>query len=299
MRHRNHLRIIAVAGLLQFGISACGKKEPTAGTPALTMGAANAPAAEAVVVGAKGPLELTLRVYKTKIKSDKESLWYQVQLRNIGRKEILILDEPFLMPTSIEMHGSVGTALWVTGPDGKRLKPRLHLGGYGGGVLVPGSPSWPIQEDDKRDTATQQKVIDTMWADRAILRLREEYAQELERSGVSAKELDRKTAKFNEEHPFSDDNAEPRPGPHLMLQPGAAITTIPWTDRSAIDPAIKREFSEFVGYGYTKPGKYRIRARYDQRERGWVVEYDKKHGIPPKEDAVLVETPEIEFEVVP
>lgn len=297
MKHRNHLRIIVAAGLLQLGFSACGKNEPPVATSDLTMSAAKAPAAEAVAVGAKGPLELTLRVYKTKIKSGKESLWYQVQLRNIGREEIPIFDAPFLTPTSIDIHGSVGVSLWVTGPDGKFLKPMPNLGH--GAVLVPDSPSWPIQEGDKRDKATQQKIIETMWADRAILRLREEYAQELERKGISPKEIDRKTLKFNEEHPLSNDNKKPRPSPHIMLQPGASITTKPWTDRYVADPEIQREYSEFGGYWYTKPGKYRIKARFDNRSSDVAEEYDKKHGIPPRKDAVLVETEAIEFEVIP
>lgn len=297
MRHRNHLRIIVAAGLLQLGFFACGKKEPPARSPDLTMSATKVPAAEAVVVGTKGPLELTLRVYKTKIKSEKESLWYQVQLRNIGREEIPIFDHAFLISAPVEIHGSAGASLWVTGPDGKFLKPMPSLGG--GAVLVPGSPSWPIQNGDKRDEATKKKVIDEMWADRAILRLREEYAQELERKGVSPKEIDRKTLEFNEEHPLSDDNAKPRPSPHKMLKPGASITTIPWTDRYATDPAIQREFSEFSGYWYAKPGKYRIKARFDNRSSDISVEYDKKHGIPPRKDAVLVETEAIEFEVLP
>lgn len=299
MKHRNFLRMITVVGALQLGYSACGKKEPQANNPDLSMRNLNTSAAEAEAVGVNGPLELTLRIFKTKIKSDKESLWYQVRLRNIGQEEIRIFDAPFLAPTRIDMHGSVGVSLQVTGPDGKQIKKRFYLGGNGGGVLVPGSPSWPIQEGDRRDEATKTRAIDTMWADRAILRERAEYEEALRRGGTSQEEIIRKSLQFDEEHPQSEALQKRRPSPHIALKPGAAVTTIPWTDRHVSDPERQSQFSEFAAYSYTQPGKYRIKATFDARSRGWVVEYDKKHGIPPRIDDVFVETKTIEFEVLP
>lgn len=297
MGHRQHLRIIVLAAAVQLGLSACGKKEPAAVAPDLTMRGAADTVAEAVAVGVKGPLELTLRVYKTKIKSEEESLWYQVQLRNLGAKDIPILDPAFMGPSPVELHSSVGASLWVTGPDGKPLKPAPRPGG--GAVLVPGSPSWPIQEGDRRDKATQQKVIDTMFADRAVLRRREEYTQQLEKTKLSEKEIIRRVDKFNEQHPLSTDNAERRPSPHILLKPGASITSVASAQEATPQAGLPLGYTEFWGYWYTKPGKYRIKARFDRRQRGWVVEYDKSHGIPPSEDAVLVETAAIEFEVLP
>lgn len=293
---QNHLRILGIASLILTGFSACGKKEPSPIPPTTTNRAVFVPSAEAEVVGTKGPLELTLRAYKTKVKSEEESLWYQVRLRNIGLKEIPVFDNAFLVSAPVEMCCSPGTSILVTGPDGKALKPMPTLGG--GAVLVPGSPSWPIQDGDTRDEATKKKVIDAMWADRAILRLREEHARKLEREKLPPEEFSRKVIDFEKRHPLSDDGAERRPSPHIMLKPGAAITSTPWTDRHISDPDIQREFTELTGYWYTKPGKYRIKAIFNRQTSTWEAEYNKTHGILPEEDAVLVETEAIEFEVI-
>lgn len=295
MGNRKHLRIIVLFAAVQLSLSACGKKDPAAVAPDLKMGGAAEPIAEAVAVGVKGPLELTLRVYKTKIKS--ESLWYQIQLRNLGQKDIPIFDEAFLGPSPVELHRSAGISLWITGPDGKPLKPAPRPAG--GAVLLPGSPSWPIQEGDKRDKAAQKNVIDTMFADRAILRLREEYAQQLEGTKLSHKEIISRINKFNEQHPLSTDNDQPRPTPHIMLKPGATITSVACAQEETPQAGLPHGYTEFWGYWYTEPGKYRIQARFDHRPRGWVVEYDKSHGIPQREYAVLVETATIEFMVAP
>lgn len=297
MKNSKHLRLLAVLTILPL-VSACGKKEPApANTADLSMSEAEEPKAEAEAVAVNGPLELTLRVHKTRIKSWEESLWYQVSLRNLGKEDIAIFDKAFLRPSPVEMHRSAGISLWVTGPDGKVLKPSPRLGD--GAVLMPGSPSWPIQEGDTRDKATQQQLIDTMWSDRATLRLRAEYAQGLRAKGVPEKEIDRRTEKFNEEHPLSDDGAKHKPGPYILLQPGASITNVASAREATSDPALPRGYTEFWGYWYTKPGKYRIKAAFDNRSSSVAAEYDKKHGIPPREDAVFVETKAIEFEVVP
>lgn len=281
--------------------SACKQTTPppAAEKPDVSMRGDKIAAAEAEATGINGPFELTLRIFKTKIVSEKESLWYQVRLRNISREEIPVYDPAFLSPTPIEIHGSVGVSLQVTDPYGKRLKKRLHLHGYGGGVLVPGSPSWPIQDDDKRDAATKKKALDTMWADRAILRQRTEYEEKLRREGRSEQEIVRESLKFDEEHPQSDALEDPKPRPFVMLKPGASITSVPWTDRHVSDPDRQSEFSEFVGYWYSQPGKYLIHARFNNRSSDIVEDYNKEHGIPPRIDAVLVETRTIEFEVLP
>jgi len=297
MRQKKYLSMIVVVGALQLGFCACGKKEPPENTPDLTIADHKVPAAEAEAVGVSGPLELTLRVYKTKIKSEKESLWYQIQLRNIGDEEIRIFDSPFLVPTMIDIHGSVGASLQVTGPDGKRLKRRPHIGGYGGGVLFPGSPTWPVQNEDQRAEAAKKVALDSMWADRAILRRRTEYEDDLRRKGASEVEINRKSLEFDEDHPQSDALRKHRPSSFIALKPGAAITNLPWSDRHRSYPDLQKRFSEFVGYWYTQPGKYRISARFNNLSSDIVVDYNKDHGIPQRADAVLIETETIEFEV--
>lgn len=292
MRQKYFLRTTIA---LQLFLSACGHKEAEDKSDRVTV---HVPAAEAEAIGHSGPLELKLRIFKTKIKSEKEPLRYQIQLRNIGQEDIPIFDAPFLVPTPIEMHGSVGVSLLVTGPDGKFLKKRLRLDD-GGAVLVPGSPSWPIQGGDKRDEETKKKAIDAMWADREILRQRTEYEERLLKSGASQEEVSRKSLEFDEQHPLSGAPASVKPRPSIMLKPGASITTLPWTQRQNPDPERPSEFTEFVGYWYTQPGQYRIKAAFDERPRGWVAGEDRKHGISPRKDAVLVETNEIKFEVVP
>ncbi len=277
--------------------AACGKKEPPTSAANLDMRTAKEAAAEAETTGTKGPLELTLRVFKTGIKSRQESLWYQVRLRNVGKEEIAIFDEPFLASTPIDTYRGAGAVLWVSGPDGKALRSMPSLGG--GAVLTPDSPSWPIQPGDTRGDATKKKVIDDMWADRAILRRRVELEEQLEKKGVSPKERAQQILEFEKAHPNSTDNLKREPSPHVILQPGASITSIPWTERPKSDPRIQRDFTEFTGYWYSEPGKYRIKAFFDNRSSDIVENYYKEHGIPPRKDSVLVETSEIEFEVLP
>jgi len=255
--------------------------------------------AEAERVATKGPIMLTLRVFKTRIKAKEESLWYQVEIKNVGQNKLAIDEPAFLTPASLGGGGGVGISLMVVGPNGKKLdlSPQMPDDSE---VLMPGSNTWPIAADDKRDEATKRSVVATMFADRDILRRREERVAELEKKGASDAEIVRKSLRFDEEHPQSDAPTAPKPRPYFWLEPGKTASTIPWVylgihrDRRAIAP-----FSEFHGYEYEKPGIYRIRAIFDRRPSGWTVEYDKKHNVSENEDRILVETGTIEFEVVP
>ena len=52
------------------------------------------PAPEASSVGKKGPVQLTLRLYKTRVRV-KKSLWFQLELKNIGKEKIWVSERAF------------------------------------------------------------------------------------------------------------------------------------------------------------------------------------------------------------
>ena len=76
------------------------------------------------VSASSGPVELTFLLHKTTITVG-ESLWHQLRVRNIGKRELLVTDEVFHEPWQLRYHspdrngiGGFGIYIEAFGPDG-------------------------------------------------------------------------------------------------------------------------------------------------------------------------------------
>lgn len=253
-----------------------------------------------------GPIQITLRLYKTTVERER-SLWYQIELKNVGKEKIKVTDKIFRDPWA--MHENIfrraGIYLDVTAPPGRYLDAH-----------------WPPHKADGKSPQLR----------RGAGTVRYEYA---EKSGVSPadgkaanEKLDRLEAKWKKEglsetqktvarHDFwsawneelmrKEDEANV-----FWLKPGASTTTLAWSYRdldpyavhSGKDANVQDEEKQIGGYAqlwsyllfYT--GKHKIRAVYDYGVGDEERALDKKYGGGASPWRLEVRTPEIEFEVV-
>jgi hypothetical protein len=132
-------RVVWPIILLTLALTACGKKEQSTTPPNLSApekpsasigysGAAAHLPAEAEVTASSGPVQLTLRIYKTKRKAKKKagqsfdpesSLLYQLELKNIGKKRFLVTSIFFSKPWDYGSEVNHGISIAALGPDGK------------------------------------------------------------------------------------------------------------------------------------------------------------------------------------
>lgn len=281
----------------------CGRKEQPPATPNLSApekpsasgtvpGTSTQLPAEAEVTASSGPVQLTLRIYKTTIKArkdflqpfeDDKHLLYQIELKNIGKNRFLVTDdEMFRVPGAYivcESTTRFGTCIDVLGPDGKHpyfsalyFAADNHPFDYG---ILP-------EPDDKEGLA-----LKATW-EKAGLTIQEIGSRFLERARRMLKEP-----------PLE----EKRPDPPLWLAPGASTSTLAWVHRDRVElingkpmRAPVGQFSELDVLNSSKPGKYRIRAVYNHEHQPEMV---RKYELRVYEDDVRVATPYIEFEVVP
>ena len=121
-------RRLSASVLILGALSACGKKtEEPARAPDLTMPAPAPPAdafkAEREVSASKGAVKLTLRLYKTRVPAG-DTLWVQIELGDIGKAPLFVVDDPFLDSSPIpvsERRVVNGVAVQVFDDRGHRL----------------------------------------------------------------------------------------------------------------------------------------------------------------------------------
>jgi len=232
------------------------------------------PAAEAK--NTKGPIELTLRLFQTKIKAD-ESLWGQIELKNIGKTDITVTDEMFFRPWEIpdqSQHKPIYVAVFDAA--GKPVKPR----------------SGPFDFEGRRTTLKLSEVDPE--EDRKIGKMIDGW----KKTGLSQEKIDQKLSDYSskwgrkkKESEESSRNTQIAPGASFKSQPRAHRRTSPFKDEPDTLPVA--QFTELLYY-FDKPGKYTIRAVYDYR-----MSERLKKLIAPDETNIYVKTKSISFEVVP
>lgn len=297
----------ALIALLLPTLLACGKKEPPRSGPeleapdkAFSSMAGHSPekiVPEAEVKSSSGPIQLTLRLYKIKIKAG-DSIWYQIELKNVGKNNIRVDDNAFVVPGGISIGTGAGITLEVLGPDGKPLKPHTTRRYEHG--------PFPF-EDESLSPEEQERLTKLMFADGEKIRKHAALQDELERKGLSRDELVQKLIEFDEQHAHIGTPPAPRRDDSFWLEPGAAAVTLPWAnpiftgDRRNPFPKPIGQFAELEHYHSTTsdPGRYQIRVAYDNRPSGWAVKFNKEDNINPGEDEILVITPLLKFVVHP
>ena len=244
---------------------------------------------EAQVKGAKGPVQITLRLQKTAVKVER-SLWYKIELKNIGKKKLRIDDAIFKDPYAMHVNSKsrFGIYLEIVDSNGNPLQ------------VVPGNYrvkyDWePPAEVDYLYTAEEKKEL---WA----------LVDEWKKSGMTAQQQSISTSEWDSKLREKKNTAElTDPANKHWLAPGASTSTFAWSDRGPGDYPGRSQDDESLRQGYTElwiyrvldPGKYRIRAVYDHVHPGSKKELTKEYGYAPEPWWIKVKTPFIDFEVLP
>lgn len=230
----------------------------------------------ATAKGSTPPIELILRLYKTKIKAD-ESLWGQIEIKNVGKADITLSDDMFFKPWEIpdqSEHKPIHVAVFDAA--GKPVKP------------LPGNFGW-----HGRRTTRKLAEVDPE-EDRRIGIMLDGWKKD----GLTKEQVDGKMREYNDRQHRADQDAE-RSSRNSQVAPGSALKSRPWAhlDRSpnASEPQTPPigQFTE-LKYYFEKPGKYTIRAVYDYR-----MSERLKKLMKPGETNILVKTNLISFEVSP
>lgn len=244
--------------------------------------------AAAQAKAAKGPVQITLRLHGTKVKVGK-SLWYKLELKNIGKTKMLVDDWTFKDPWG--MHENCRkryfTYLEVIGPDGKPLMVKR-----GGGMVT-----WDYVRESGpslKFTPEEYKEIDAMRAD-------------WKKRGLSEQDQSIALSRWNVEINDKRQRAElADPTKQLWLKPGASTTTATWAYRDpseyadrSFEEAQVEDYTQLWSYLLYRPGTYRIRAVYDRDIGAANRKEAVADGVKIPSWSVKVKTPFIQFEVVP
>lgn len=279
---RGPVIVWALGALCVLPVVTLGEAMPVAAPPMLSSAAdppsvpVNLPA-QAEVHASSGPVELTLRLYKTRIRP-KERLWYQLRLRNVGSKPFAVGDDIFRDPIQTYSNYHVGIYFLIIGPDGKELRHRTVLAPHHDVAEEKPGRQRKLHPDDQKD-------LDSLLA---------QWRSE----GLDIDAINRKLLDWLPLHRPEDEI------PAVVLKPGESVTTKPWAFYEPWDQEFKRpppqpigEFTELFNFDLNEAGKYRFRAVYDYRPSEWFRDWLKKHGMKEqKEHDVLAETPWIEVE---
>jgi hypothetical protein len=249
---------------------------------------------EAQVTAVKGPVQITLRLQKTTVKKSTpktpRSLWYTIELKNIGKKKLRVDDLIFKDPWAIYENCNLrhGIYLEIIDPKGEPLLLRT------GGERV--SHDWEPKGDETLPfTPEEQKEIDALQAD-------------VKKRGLSAQQQSLAVSAWVNELSAKKNMAESiNPAKQLWLRPGASTTTFAWANRgpdeypgrAEDDEALRGGYTELWSYYFYHPGKYRVRAVYNHAHPGSKKELTKEYGYAPESWWVEFKTPFIEFQVLP
>ncbi len=242
--------------------------------------AGSKPAAQ--VRAAKGPVQLTLSLNKTVIKAGK-SVWYKLEMKNIGDRKIrvegMVFRDPWAMHENCVSKHDI--YLQVLNAKGASLVPQRGAGRV----------RFDYETEDGRLLPKDQRERDA-------------FEAALEKKGLS--EQERHIAMIRWDRDFDDRKQTEElqdPAKQQWLAPGASTTTIAWAyhdpDEYA-DPADEEaqvgDYTQLWTYLLLRPGRYRIRAVYDQEK---LIAERQKPGGPRERWQVKFKTPYIDFEVIP
>lgn len=245
--------------------------------------------AQAKVTGSKGPVQITLQLHKTTVKVGK-SLWYKLELKNIGKKKILVHDRFYKDPWVLHENcrSKRGVYLEILKPNGKPLRVRWGGGSeqYDWAPKPGGTLHMTVEESKELDDLQSQWKLSGMTA----------QEQSIATSRWGAALIDKKN--------MAEDGDDTK---KLWLKPGASTTTFAWANRDPdLDAHVGEEaqiedYTQLWSYRFRVPGKYRIRAVYDHVYSKTYSKELEEYRVKVKPAAwwVKATTPFVEFEVLP
>lgn len=286
------VRLLAAAALL----GACRQETPTpqsSPTPPNTADLQVFPP-EASATGRTGPIELTLKLYKKKIRAQAKNEtednadcpWVLLELKNVGKKKYLITEERFYTPE----------------PLTKRFDPRSSGLIYIELLDSRGKPVeryWPIEGHP--DPLALERSSPEL---RSLLERQRQAGDEARKEGLeywqvaqrmSEVDADKRSQAYWEarDEIWSRRRADPR----SWLEPGQSARALPWMQHYRQEAGVRPvgPYTE-LSYFDLKPGRYRLRAVYNHKISDDASPLVKKAQ---DETDVLVKTPFLEFEVSP
>lgn len=245
--------------------------------------------AAAEVKAAKGPVQITLQLHKTTVKIGK-SLWYKLELKNIGKEKILVQDRFYKNPWVLHENNRHKRRmhLEIQKPDGKPLRVR----GGGGSEQYDWAPK---PGGTMKLTVAESKEL-------------EDLQSQWKERGMTAQELSIATGRWGAALIHKKNREEDGdPAKQLWLNPGASTSTFSWANRDpdldahSGDEVQIEDYTQLWSYRFRVPGKYRIRAVYDYAfSKSYSEELEAlRVKVEPASWWVKTRTPFIEIEVVP
>lgn len=287
--------------VLLLCLAACSKKEePASPRPALTVPEStfssnrkSAPpekvSAQAEVKASSGPVELSLLLYKTKIKLG-DSLWHQLRIRNVGKQELLVTDQVFHDPWQLERSipsryggGGYGIYIEVIAPDGELADKT--------------SPTSYAEADVEKDGRISGLLEVEGPEEMAML-------EGWKKKGLPFEEINLKLMDFNRKK--RDAARAKHSDPIIKLQPGESAQTKSWFYYNELERIAKKpvphpigDFQELESVQFGAIGIYKVRAVYDQAPTEKSKKVDRKLGLRAYSEDVLVRTPWVNVTVLP
>lgn len=237
----------------------------------------------------KGPVQITLRLQKKRIKVEK-SLWYKLELKNVGKTRIQIYDRIFKDPIAIHVNSKHRTGIYLEILDSNGNPLNVRPGNYQ--VRY----DWEGPEGRDYHYSPKEKA--------EIIALESDW----KKRGLSEQQRNLALNAWNNELVKKKNHAElSDPVNRKWLAPGASTGTFAWSDRgpgeydgrSEDDESLRQGYAELWSYWLLKPGKYRLRAVYDYAQSNSTKALFKQHGKSQDPSWVEFNTPFIDFEVVP
>lgn len=273
---------LAVAALC---FAACRKKVDVASPqPILSVpDKAEKVTVEAEVKASSGPVELSLLLHKTKIKTG-DSLWGQIRIRNIGDKRITVSDPVFFDPRGLrkQSSSSYGIYLEAIGPDDKPMKVQFFTPAESA-YDVEYRPSGLLEVDGPKE----QAMLDD-W----------------KKQGLNNQEIGTKLIDFNTKKRLAV--GIPPDRPVITLLPGQSAETKSAFFYSLRDKREKRPLPRPIGnfaqvdfLEFRSPGEYKVRAVYDHAPTSRGKNLARQLGLPTYPEEVHFRTSWIHVEIVP
>lgn len=248
----------------------------------------------------RGSLELTLKMYKTKVKRG-EPIWYQIQIRNVGKEPMSLYDNAFFTGNDAQFLAALEKA--EQSSRGLKLKARNREGKPVGYYFHP----VPIDmcPEDMDDTPFGSR-------DRIAHATPEEYAKvdamiaAWRKQGLSSDQIQLKLNDYSREQAREKERkSEPK---SVMLGPGQKATTRSWVYKPACrswrpnPPTPPEGFAEFPQdeKNPLSPGEYEFHVVYDQRLSAENRAYfKKKHMRIRDHEDMRLATPLVTVEIQP
>lgn len=256
------------------------------------LGAARAQAsakAEAKVKAAKGPVQITLQVQNTSVKVEK-SLWYKLELKNVGKKRFPINDRIFTDPNAIHLNSKHHSGIYLEILDSKGKPLDVRPGNY--------QERFDWEGPEGQDYLYTPEEKKELWA------LQDEW----KKRGMTEQQQSLAVSDWNRDLIKKKNYAEMAdPAKKHWLAPGSSTATFAWSDRgpgeydgrSDDDESLRQGYTELWSYWLLTPGKYRLRAVYKHSLTSSTKALFKKHGHGIDPSWIDFKTPFVDFEVLP